>query len=385
MWQGKDRHGRDWQAVWDYYSPQLPFVRHRADLNYLLDQVGGELSVGHSFVSGGDYPAVDTFRAGALGADLVAKDGRWQIKRIFTAESWNPELTAPLAQPDLRVAVGDYILAIDGDPVTADQDPYELLDGHAGLQTLLLINDKPSADGAWTIKVAPISNEGPLRQRAWVEDNRRKVEELSHGRLGYVWVPNTGGPGFVSFNRYFFAQQDKEGAVIDERFNQGGLLDDYMVDLMVRRLRAALTNEVPDGRPFRLPAGILGPKVLLINEMAGSGGDFFPWVFRHQQVGPLVGTRTWGGLVKASTHYLFIDEGRMTAPDNAVFDPGQNKWIAENMGVPPDIEQKIDAVSVSKGRDLQLERGVAECLKLLEKEPTPTVTHPPFSTPAIKK
>jgi tricorn protease len=289
-----------------------------------------------------------------------------------------------LSQPDLKVAEGDYILAIDGQPVAAEQDPYELLQGRAGQQTLLLVNDKASSDGAWTIKVMPVGGEGALRQRAWVEDNRRKVEELSHGKLGYVWVPNTGGPGFVSFNRYFFAQQDKEGAVIDERFNGGGSLDDYMVDLMIRRLRAAITNEVPDGKAFRLPAGILGPKVLLINEMAGSGGDFFPWVFRHQQVGPLIGTRTWGGLVKASVHYAFIDGGAMTAPDNAVFDPIANKWIAENQGVPPDIEVKLDAASVSKGRDVQLERGVEECLKLLEKEPTPSVTHPPFSRPAVR-
>ena len=188
----------------------------------------------------------------------------------------------------------------------------------------------------------------------------------------------------MSFNRYYFAQQDKEGAVIDERFNSGGSLDDYMVDLMVRRTRAAITNEVPDGKAYRLPAGILGPKVLLINELAGSGGDFFPWVFRHQQVGPLIGARTWGGLVKSSVHYSFVDGGAMTAPDNAVFDPGQNKWIAENQGVPPDIEQKLDAVSVARGRDVQLERAVEECLRLLEKEPVPMVTHPPYSKPAVR-
>ncbi len=380
-----EHHGRDWKAVWDYYSPQIAWIRHRADLTYLLDQLGGELSVGHSFVFGGDFPAVDTNRAAGLGADLVAEDGRWRVKRIYTAESWNPELAAPLAQPDLKIAEGNYILAINEQPLAAEQDPYELLQGRAGQQTYLLVNDKPSTDGAWTIKVLPVAGEGALRQRAWVEDNRRKVEELSHGKLGYVWVPNTGGPGFVSFNRYFFAQQDKQGAVIDERFNGGGLLDDYMVDLMIRRVRAAVTNEVPDGKAFRLPAGILGPKVLLINEMAGSGGDFFPWVFRHQQVGPLIGARTWGGLVKSSVHYAFIDGGAETAPDNAVFDPVAGKWIAENQGVPPDIEVKWDAGSVSKGRDVQLERAVEECLRLLEKEPTPTVTHPPYSKPAVKQ
>jgi tricorn protease len=230
----------------------------------------------------------------------------------------------------------------------------------------------------------PVEREGGLRQRAWIEDNRRKVDDLSHGKLGYVWVPNTGGAGFTYFNRYFFSQQDKEGMVIDERFNGGGLLDDYMVDLMIRRLRAAVTNEAPDGKALSLPAGNLGPKVLLINELAGSGGDFFPWIFRHQQVGPLIGTRTWGGLVAAAVHYSFVDGGAMTAPTNAVFDPIKHEWIAENKGVAPDIEQKIDAVSLSKGRDVQLERAVEECLKLLQKEPTPAVEHPPYSKTAVK-
>jgi tricorn protease len=377
-------HGRDWNEVWQQYGPLVPFIRHRSDLTYLLDQLGGELSVGHSFVFGGDFPAVDTSRVGVLGADLAEKDGRWQIKRIYTTESWNPGLSAPLAQPNLKVQEGDFIIAVDGKELKADMDPYQLMNGKARMQTVLLVNNKPSGDGAWTIRVEPADNENALRQRAWVEDNRRKVDELSHGRLGYVWVPNTGGPGFVSFNRYYFAQQDKEGAVIDERFNGGGNLDDYMVDLMVRRLRAAATNEVPGGRAFSLPAGILGPKVLLINEMAGSGGDFFPWAFRHQQVGPLIGARTWGGLVKSSVHYSLVDGGALTAPDNAIYDPAEHKWIAENQGIAPDIEQKIDAVSVAKGRDLQIEKAVQECLRLLEKEPRPSLEHPPYSTPAKK-
>jgi tricorn protease len=380
----RNMHGRDWNEVWEQYAPLVPYIRHRTDLTYLLDQLGGETSVGHSFVSGGDFPAVDTSRVGVLGADLVATDGRWRIKRIYTTESWNPGLVAPLAQPNLNVKAGDYIVGINGQSLTADKDPYEMLNGLAGSQTMLLVNNKPSADGAWTIKVQPIQNENALRQLAWIEDNRRKVDELSNGKLGYVWVPNTGGPGFNSFNRYYFAQQDKQGAVIDERFNGGGLLDDYMVDLMVRRLRAALTNEVPNGTPFRLPAGILGPKVLLVNELAGSGGDFFPWIFRQQKVGPLIGTRTWGGLVKASTHYAFIDGGTMTSPDNAIFDPFQNKWVAENMGIAPDIEQKITAAAVAQGKDLQLEKAVEETLKLLQKEPWPAVKKPAYSTPGKK-
>jgi tricorn protease len=234
-------------------------------------------------------------------------------------------------------------------------------------------------EGAWTETVEPIRSEGQLRIRAWVEDNRRRVDELSGGRLAYVWIPNTGGPGMSSFNRYFFAQQDREGAIIDERYNGGGLLDDYMVDYMTRTLRAALTNEVPGGRPMSLPQGVLGPKVLLINERAGSGGDYFPWAFRQQQVGPIVGTRTWGGLVAASSPYGLVDGGRVTAPNNAVFDPINGRWVAENAGVPPDIEVFMDARSVDQGRDPQLERAVQEALRLVEEEGTLRVTPPPFS------
>jgi tricorn protease len=375
-------HGADWEAVRARYAPLLPHVRHRADLNYLMDQMSGELSVGHSFVFGGDMPKVEESRAGLLGADLVAHDGRWRIARIYTFESWNPKMAAPLDRPGLKISKGHYVVGVDGVEMTAGDDPYRLLDGTAKRQTVLHVNDKPTMAGSWTVTVEPVDGERALRQRAWVEDNRRRVDELSGGRLAYVWVPNTGEPGVVSFNRYFFAQQDKQGAVIDERFNGGGLLDDYMVDLMTRRLRAAITNEVPDGKPFVLPAGILGPKVLLVNELSGSGGDFFPWVFRQQQAGPLVGTRTWGGLVKSSVHYPLADGGALTAPDNAVFDPARGEWIAENEGIPPDIEVLQDARSVADGKDPQLERGVKEALRLLAEKPPLEIVRPAYPTPA---
>lgn len=378
-------HGRDWQVVYDRYAPLLPYVRHRIDLTYLYDQINGELSVGHSYAGGGDLPSVGRSSVGLLGADLVINRGYWQIERIYTTESWNPGLTSPLDRPGMKVYEGHYLVGVNGKELTAADDPYEWLDGTAGQQTVLHLNDKPEFESAWTEIAEPIRSENALRQRAWVEDNRRKVDELSNGRLGYVWVPNTGGPGFVSFNRYFFAQQDKEGAVIDERFNGGGLLDDYMVDLMTRKLRAGLTNEVPNGKAFRLPAGILGPKVLLINERAGSGGDFFPWVFRQQQAGPLIGARTWGGLVKSSVHYQLIDGGFLTAPDNAVFDPINNEYVAENKGVGPDIAVRQDAKSLSEGKDPQLERAVQEVLRMLNEQGTISVTPPPYNSPAKKK
>ncbi len=375
-------HGRDWDAVHEKYASLVPFIKHRDDLTYVLDQVNGEMSVGHSFVGGGDYPDVEKSVAGLLGADLVADQGRWKIERIFTTESWNPGLTSPLDRPDINVKEGYYLVGINGKELTTSQDPYQLLDGTAGVQTVVHINSTASFQGAWKETVEPITSEYSLRQRAWVEDNRRKVDELSGGKLAYIWVPNTGGPGFVSFNRYYFAQQDKLGAVIDERFNGGGLLDDYMVDLMNRELRAAITNEAPNGKHFRLPAGILGPKALLINEMAGSGGDYFPWAFKQQKVGPLIGKTTWGGLVKSSVHYLLVDGGRITAPDNAVFDPINNKWIGENTGIAPNIEVRQDAASLSKGIDPQLERAVKEVLKMVEQKGEIKIEHPPYPTPA---
>ena len=375
-------HGRNWNEVYEKYSPLIPYVRHRTDLTYVLDQVNGELSVGHSFVFGGDFPEVDKPSVGLLGADLIAENKHWKISRIYTTESWNPELSSPLDRPGIKIQEGYYLVGINGREITDMDDPFQFLDGTIDVQTTLHINKTPDFAGSWQEVVKPITSEFNLRQRAWVEDNRRIVDKLSDGKLAYVWVPNTGNSGFISFNRYFFAQQDKKGAIIDERFNGGGSLDDYMVDLMNRKLRAAITNEVPQGIPFRLPAGILGPKVLLINELSGSGGDFFPWVFRQQKIGPLIGTRTWGGLVKSSVHYALVDGGGLTAPDNAVFDPINNKWIAENEGISPDIEVRQDAVSLSKGSDPQLERAVKEALKLLDQQGEIKITPPPYSTPA---
>ncbi|WP_394746727.1 S41 family peptidase [Spongiimicrobium salis] len=373
-------HGRNWNAVHKRYAPLVPFIKHRSDLTYILDQMNGELSVGHSFVFGGDFPQVERGQVGLLGADLIPEGKAWKIARIYTTESWNPGLSGPLDAPGLNIKEGHFIVGINGKEFASNSNIYEYLDGTSGKQTVLHLNKTANFKGSWQEVVTPIRSENSLRQRTWVEDNRRRVDQLSNGRLGYIWVPNTGGPGFVSFNRYYFAQQDKEGAVIDERFNGGGLLDDYMVDLMTRSLRAGLTNEVPNGTPMKLPAGILGPKVLLINELAGSGGDFFPWVFRQQKAGKLIGMRTWGGLVKSSVHYGLIDGGALTAPDNAVFDPIKGEWIGENKGIAPDIEVRQDAKALSTGKDPQLERAVNELLKTLG--PKKNVNTPKYSSPA---
>jgi tricorn protease len=329
--------------------------------------LGGELSVGHSFVGGGDLPTTDSSRVGALGADLVASGGRWRIARIYTSESWNPGLRAPLDAPGVKARAGDYLLAVNGAPVTTRDEPWKALDGTAERQTVLRLGARPDGAGSWEVTVVPVRSEAQLRQRAWVEDNRRRVDSLSGGRLAYVWVPNTSQPAIAAFDRYYFAQQDRRGAVIDERFNGGGLLDDYMVALMSRRPVGGVTTQVPGGAPTRLPAsGILGPKVLVTNELAGSGGDYFPWVFRQLRVGPLVGTRTWGGLVNAAVPYPLVDGGTITAPALAVFGP-EGQYIAEGEGVPPDVEVLQDARAVRAGRDPQLERAVQEALALVER------------------
>ena len=377
-------HGRNWDTVYHRYAPLIPHVKHRADLTYIFDQMNGELSVGHSFVSRGDYPEVEKNKVGLLGADFSAEKGRWKINRIYTTENWNPDLTSPLDEPGLKVREGNYLVGINGKELTDTDNIYRHLDGTLDKQTVLHINISPEFKGAWTVTVKPIRSEVALRQRAWVEDNRKLVDSLSGGKLAYVWIPNTGGPGIVSFNRYFFAQQDKLGAVIDERYNGGGLLDDYMTDLMTRELRAAYTNEVPGAAPKALPAGILGPKVLLINEMAGSGGDFFPWVFRQQNAGPLIGTTTWGGLVKSSVHYRLVDGGTLTAPDNAIFDPNRNEWIGENKGIAPDIEVRMDTKSLEDNRDVQLERAVNELLKMIDEDML-KIRKPEYSEPAKNK
>lgn len=374
-------HGNDWNAVRNRYRPLVEHVRHRSDLNYLLDMVNGELSVGHSFVGGGNLPAVDTSRVGLLGADLVRDGGRWRIRRIYTSESWNPGLSAPLSQPGLRAKEGDYILAVNGENLTASDDPFRVFDGTQGRQTTMQFSVRANGSEPWTETIVPIQNENALRTRAWVEDNRRRVDSLSNGRVAYIWVPNTGDGGFTSFNRYFFAQQDKAGAVIDERFNGGGTADDYMVDITARVRRSGFTNEAEGGRPTQMPQGITGPKVMLINELAGSGGDYFPWSFRLLKVGPLIGMRTWGGLVANASPYLLIDGGRVTTPFPALFDPATNQWIAENEGVPPDIEVYNDAKAVAAGRDPQLERAVAETLRRIQEANVRPLTPPPFPRP----
>jgi tricorn protease len=370
-----EMHGADWQAVYAKYSSLLPSVGHRADLGYLIASVGGELTVGHSYLTGGgDQSDEEPVSVGLLGADYVIENGRYRIRRIYTGENWNPELQAPLSAPGVQVSEGDYLLEVNGRPLVPPANVYQLFEGTAGRQTLIRVNSMPSAEGSRVVTVVPAASEEGLRTRAWIEGNRRLVDKLSGGRLAYVWLPNTGGPGYTAFNRYYYAQQQKEGAVIDERYNQGGMVADYIVNELGRQRMGYFARR--DGRPAPSPAaGLYGPKVMVVNESAGSGGDALPYYFKMLGIGPLVGTRTWGALVGTLGIPATIDGGGITAPSLAFYDLN-GRWALENEGVAPDIEVENTPAAVMAGRDPQLERAVEEALKLLEQKPARPVPRP---------
>jgi tricorn protease len=367
----QNMHGADWTKMEEMYGQLLPHINHRADLNYLLDTMGAEIAVGHSYVRGGEMPDVPATggAGGLLGADFVVENGRYRITRIYDTEVWNPELRAPLHAPGVDVNVGDYILAINNVELRAPDNIHRLLDGTGNRQTRLTVNATPVMAGARQVTVVPTTNEQGLRTRAWVEENRRVVDRLSKGQLAYVHVPNTGQGGYASFNRYYFAQQDKVGAIIDERFNGGGSAADYIIDVLQRDFDGYFNNVAGDRVPFTSPSGgIWGPKVMIINEMAGSGGDLMPFMFKYRKIGPLVGKRTWGGLVHTADTPPFIDGGSMIAPRGGFF-TRDGKWALENEGMPPDIDVENWPKDVIAGRDPQLERAVEEALRLLKEKP----------------
>jgi tricorn protease len=372
-------HGTDWAKDKEMYGALLPYAMHRADLNYLMDMMGAEIAIGHSYVRGGDMPDVPQVQGGLLGADFAIENDRYKVTRIYDNENWNPDLRSPLAVPGVNVNVGDYILAINGVELKAPDNIYRLLDGTANRQTSLTVNDKPTMDGARNVVVVPVTTEQALRTRAWVESNRRLVEKLSDGQLAYVYLPNTGQPGYTSFNRYYFAQQDKKGAIIDERYNGGGSAADYIIDVLQRDFDGYFNNVAGDRYPFTSPAaGIWGPKVMIINEMAGSGGDLMPYMFHYRKLGPLVGKRTWGGLVHTADTPTFVDGGSAIAPRGGFF-ARDNRWAVENEGVAPDIDVENWPKDVIAGHDPQLEKAVEEAMRLLKLHPVDRATKEPPS------
>jgi tricorn protease len=370
-------HGLDLNATARKYAPYLESLAHRADLNYLFQEIFGDLTVGHLYVVGGDIPIPSRVPGGLLGCDYTIENGRYRFAKIYDGENWNPQLRAPLTQPGVNVQAGEYLLAVNGRNLTASDNVYAFFENTAGKQVVIKAGPNPDGSRSREATVVPVPNESGLRNLAWVEGNRRKVEELSHGKLAYVWLPDTAGGGYTFFNRYYFSQLDKDGAVIDERFNSGGQAADYVVDYLRKPLNSYWV--LRDGEDFRQPFGTMpGPKVMIVNEYAGSGGDYLPYMFRRSQIGPLIGKRTWGGLVGIGGTPQLLDGGSITAPNFGFYTP-EGKWEIENHGVAPDLEVEMDPAAWRAGHDPQLEKAVEVLLKELREHPRPPQPQrPPF-------
>ncbi len=369
-------HGYDLKAAEKAFLPYLDGIASRNDLNYLFHQMLSELSLGHVYIRGGDVPEVKGPRGGLLGADYVIEGGRYRFLRVYHGENWNPDLRAPLTQPGVNVRPGEYLLAVNGQEIKAPDELFRYFEGTAGKGVVLRVGPAADGAGARDVTVVPVESEQALRNRAWIEANRRKVDAMTQGKVAYVYLPDTAAGGYTAFNRYFFAQTDKDAVIIDERFNGGGKAADYIVERLSRPLANYWSTRY--GADYTTPAGaIFGPKVMLINELAGSGGDYLPWAFRRAKLGPLVGKRTWGGLVGIGGYPTLLDGGLVTAPHFAFWTP-EGKWEIENHGVAPDIDVDLDPRAVRQGHDPQLERAVQVVLELLAKNPPARAKRPPY-------
>ncbi|HZD04776.1 MAG TPA: PDZ domain-containing protein, partial [Longimicrobiales bacterium] len=377
-------HGLDWNAMREKYAAWLPEVRYRDDLNYVIGEMLGELSVGHSRVGGGDMSPFETDRVGGglLGADFEIEDGYYRIARIYPGQNWDPNLRAPLTEPGVNVTEGEYVLRVAGRPLREPTNIHALLENTAGRQVSLLVSPTTREADGRTVTVVPVSSESSLRNMAWVEGNRRKVAELSGGRLGYVYLPNTSTGGYDAFNRYLFAQKDMDGMVIDERYNSGGKAADYVIEILAR---TPLSYWAPrDGPDYTTPfAASFGPKAMIINEYAGSGGDAMPYYFSRTGIGPLVGKRTWGGLVGTGGVPNLMDGGSVTAPGFGIFSV-EGEWVVENVGVSPDVEVEMTPSLVNQGHDPQLEKAVELVMEQIGQHPFIRTERPGYPDKTLK-
>jgi tricorn protease len=370
-------HGVNWTAARDKYAALLPDVTNRADLSRVIQWMCSELSVGHHRGGGGDTRlTATTVPGGLLGADYRVENGRYRLAKIYGGLNWNPELRAPLTQPGVNAKVGEYLLAVNGRDLRAPTtNLYSLFENTSGKITEITIGPNPDGSGSRTVQVVPIANEAALRNRDWVEGNLRKVEAATGGRVAYVYVPNTAGLGYAYFKRYFYPQANRDAIIVDERFNSGGQVADYYIDILRRPLISYWATRYGDD--IKTPAaGIHGPKVMITDETAGSGGDLLPFMFRQAKLGPIVGKRTWGGLVGVLGFPTLMDGGSITAPNLAIWT--EDGWVVENEGVPPDIEVEQTPADVIAGHDPQLERAIAVVMDALKKDPPKHPTRPPY-------
>jgi tricorn protease-like protein/C-terminal processing protease CtpA/Prc len=370
-------HMVPWQQMRERYGQMVKSCLTRADVNYVLGELLGELNSSHTYRSGGDLDGGPSRSVGYLGCDFELKDGAYRITRILEVAPWDTGVRSPLREPGISVKEGEYLLAVNGHRLDPAQEPYAAFQGLADKAVLLTLNDKPSMEGSREILVKTIGTESALRHYAWVESNRRRVDEATGGRCGYVYVKNTGVDGQTELYRQWRAQTYKDGIIVDERWNAGGQIPDRFIEL----LRRPSTNfwGVRDGKDWSTPF-VPSPavRVMLANRWSGSGGDCFPWLFQQNKLGPVIGTRTWGGLIGMTGCPPLVDGGSVTVPTFSIYDK-DGKWIIEGHGVDPDIPVVDDPAILAKGTDPQLERAITEIKAGLEKNPPKRPARPAYN------
>ena len=360
-------HGVDWKAIKEKYAVLLPYVKTRLDLNYIIGEMIGELNCGHAYVNPGETEQPKRINTGLLGAEITRdKSGIFRLEKIFPGASWSKELRSPLTEPGVDVKAGEYIVAIDGVPTNTVKDMYSLLVGKAEIPTEISLNAKPQLSGARKVVISPLANEYPLIHYNWVQDNIKKVDQASNGRIGYIYIPDMGPEGLNEFARYFYPQLDKEGLIIDDRANGGGNVSPMILERLSRE-PYRLTMGRGTSHVGTVPDAVqVGPKVCLINKYSASDGDLFPWGFRALGLGKLIGTRTWGGIVGISGSLPYMDGTDIRVPFFTSYDPKTGQWIIENHGVDPDILIDNDPVKEWNGEDQQLNRAIEEVMKQLQ-------------------
>ena len=370
-------HGVDWNAMRQKYAAFLPHLAARTDLNRVIQWMCSELSVGHHRVGGGDFLyQPKNVPGGLLGADYSIENGRYRFKKVYGGLNWNPQLRSPLTEPGVDVKAGEYLLAVRGQDLRPPTNLYSLFENTSGKIIEITVGPNPDGGASRTLQVVPVPNEAALRNRDWVEGNLKKVDEATGGRVAYVYVPNTTTQGHAYFKRYFYPQSYKEAIIVDERFNGGGQVADYYIDILRRPLSSYWAMRY--GADLKTPtASIQGPKVMLIDETAGSGGDLLPWMWRKFGMGKLVGKRTWGGLVGTLGFPVLMDGGGVTAPNLAIWTPEEG-WVVENIGVPPDIEVEQMPADVINGHDPQLEKAIQVVMEELKKSAPKQPQRPPY-------
>ncbi len=357
----KDMHGVDWNAVRTQYAALIPYCVNRADINFVIGEMIGELNASHTYRGGGDGETPKNRAVGYLGIDWEKKDGFFAVKKVIRGAAWDNEVRSPLDEPGINVGAGDYILAVNGIALNEFPDPWAAFEGLADKTVELTVNTKPSFTGSRTVIVKTLDDETRLRNLAWIEGNRQEVDKASGGKIGYIYVPDTGVEGQNELVRQFYGQWNKEGLVIDERFNNGGQIPDRFIELLNRKPLAYW--DVRDGQNWQWPPlANFGSMAMLINGWSGSGGDAFPDFFRKAGLGPLIGARTWGGLIGISGAPGLIDGGMVTVPTFRMYNP-DGTWFQEGHGVDPDIEVKEDPTMLAKGVDTQLQKAIETVMK----------------------